>query len=269
MPLVKPYLVAQALMLILASALSTPCPAGGEIIFGGVPNIPPLSYDDQGRAKGFFTEVFLATAQRAGFPATIRLYPFKRLNKYLQTGKVDGTVAIYYTKAREAYLVYSKRPVLSSRTLVFVKKGKGFAFSSIRDLYKKKMGVVAGWHLNNTELDKAIEEGKIRADEANNYDQNLIKLMRGRLDGFIATEHVTWYHANSLGIAENLVALENQVSKIKAFFAISKYAEQISDPFKFMEKMNAAFNEIVWDGTYETILKKHGMVTPPSAKYQR
>ena len=65
------------------------------------------------------------------------------------------------------------------------------------------------------------------------------KLMSERIDCLIATEQLTWYHANELGIATNPAALETPIAAISVFFAISRYTKNIADPQAFMKDMNA------------------------------
>lgn len=248
-------------MLLMLLGVSKYCLADNLMVFGGVPNIPPLSFVQEGSAKGFFPDVLSETGKRAGLEIIIVLYPFKRLNRYLQLGELDGTISIFHKKEREGYLLYSKYPVLVSRTLVFVKKGKEFTFRSISDLYGKKFGAIAGWSLNNLELERAVKEKKIFIDEAERHDQNLHKLMLNRFDGLIATEHLTWYHANQLGVAESVAALETQVAENRTFFAVSKHTHRIKDHKRIMERMESALNEIVLDGTYETFLMKYQLTS--------
>ena len=146
-------------VLLAIFGVPNPCSADDAIVFGGVADVPPMSFEENGVAKGIFSDIFLEVARRIGWNATIRLYPFKRLDAYLRSGEVDGNTAAAYAKEREDYLVFSKSPVFISRSRVFVKKGKEFPFNGIRDLFGKKVGVMAGWPQNNPELAQAIAGG--------------------------------------------------------------------------------------------------------------
>lgn len=244
-------------IIVMMIGMSQPCLAEKTFVFCSVPDIPPLSFEEDGIVKGFFLDVFREVARRAGFEITLTLYPLKRLEVYLQSGEVDGAIAMVHTKEREEYLVYSPLPIMVSRLLVFVKKGREFPFTSINDLKGKKIGVIRGWKTENLELEQAIREGTIQVEEVAHYDQNLKKLMVERIDCFISTEQLTWYYANELGVAKDLVALETPIAEHSVFPAISKYAKNIVDPQEFIQKMNTALDEVLSDGTYEQLQKQY------------
>jgi polar amino acid transport system substrate-binding protein len=225
--------------------------------FGGVSDIAPMAYMEEGVIKGYFPDIFSEIAHRAGFRAKIDLFSFKRANLYLKEGEIDGMISIFYKKEREDYLVYCKSPLLVSRTLVFVKKNKAFPYKSIKDLYGKIVGMPSGWMVGNSEINQAVKDGKIYADEATRYDQNLKKLMSDRIDCFIGTEHLAWYHAHQLGIAENIMTTGDQISEINTYIAISKKSRKIANPAQFMTQINAAIDSVITDGTQEEFLKKY------------
>lgn len=249
------------LTVVTITAFSTDCHADTPLVFGGVSNVQPLLYEEDNLARGFFPDIFLEVANRAGFNATVKLFPFKRLRIYLQKGEVDGAISIFYKKEREAYLVYSAAPVLVSRTRAFVKKGNEFPFNTISDLFGKKIGILAGWSVQNTELEQAVKEGKISVDATTHYRGNLKKLIGGRFECLIGTEQVTWYHIHKLGISDQLVMLDNVIAENRTFFAISKHSKNIPDPKRFMEKIDNALNSVLLDGTYNTLQTKHRIKT--------
>lgn len=243
--------------IIAMAGIPTPIPAETIPVIGGFGNVPPLAFEENGVIKGFFFDVYREAAKRVGFDAILELYPTKRLLSNLKTGDIDGVAALSYRNERAAYLVYSTTPVMVSRILVFVKKGKEFPFSSIKDLFGKRIGVIAGWNLNNSELDRAAKEGKVLIDEVTNFDQNLKKLLAARVDCLITTEQLTWYHANALGIAQNIVALDKQVADLRVYFAVSKFTKNITSPEALIERMDAALKEMLSDGTHTRLQKKH------------
>ena len=245
--------------LIIATFLifSTCCYAEKILTFAGVQNIEPLSFEKEGIANGFFPELFIEITKRAGFQARVTLLPFKRLNLYLQKGKINGVISIFYKKERESYLIYSKSPVLISHTRVFVKKGSKLAFNSIRDLFGKKIGMIAGWTVHNKQLKQAIKDNKVYIDATSRYEQNLKKLIRERLDCIIATEQLSWYYINKLGFKGKIVALDNNIAENRTFLAISKRSKNFSNPIQFMKKINMAINSVLSDGTHERLLRKY------------
>ena len=248
-------------VVILIIGMSTPCMAEQAPVFGGVSDILPFSYKENGVAKGFFSDLFLEAAHRAGFKVSLRLFPVKRLWEYLESGKIDGCVTLVPTKAREEYLIFSTSPLLKSYTRVFVKKGREFPFASVNDLVGKKIGILIGWETENKAFNQAIKEGTVQTEEVSQQDLNLKKLMLDRIDCFIGTELLTWYRANDLGIAEHFVSLETPIGEHNVLFAVRKHSKNIANPQAFIEKMSAAIDEVVSDGTSDK-LKKRYKVTP-------
>ncbi len=232
-----------------------------KLRFAGISETPPMAFEEEGIIKGLFPTLFFEIAKRAGFEATVELLPFKRLDKYLQTGIVDGTISIYHKQERESYLMYAKYPSLISYTRIFVRKGEDFPFSSVNDLSRKTVGTIAGWIINNPALDNAIKVGRITVDEATSYEQNIKKLIAKRFDCLIAGEQITWYHANKLGIAQEITLLDKPISESITYIAISKKSQNIPNYELFMENLNQALYSIISDGTYKAIQQQYGVRT--------
>ena len=244
-------------ILAITVGISNPCLAENILNFGSISDSAPLSFNDGGTVKGFLPDVFRETARRAGFDIKLKLFPIKRLEYYLQTGDIDGTVYLLPTESRREYITFSDSPIMTSRTVVFVKKGREFPFDTISDLFGKKIGVVLGWIVTNKAMEQAVQEGKIVVDNAPGHDLNLKKLIAGRVDCVIGTEQATSYHANELGISRDIEVLKTPISEISAFFGISKHTKNIVAPRSFMEDMNEMFNELISDGTYEKIMRQY------------
>ena len=234
-------------VIILIIGMSAPCIAEQAPVFGGVSDILPFSYIENGVVKGFFTDLFLEATDRAGVEVRLRLFPVNRLWEYLKSGKIDGAVTLVHTKARDEYLIFSTSPLFKSYTLVFVKKGREFPFASVNDLVGKKIGILIGWKSENKALEQAINEGTLQTEGVSKQDLNLKKLMLDRIDCFIGTELLTWYHANELGIAEHLVSLETPIAEHNVFIAVRKETKNIADPQGFVEKISAALDEVLAD----------------------
>ncbi|MGD9209619.1 MAG: transporter substrate-binding domain-containing protein [Desulfobacteraceae bacterium] len=258
--LIRPIRAIWAIILLIIG-ISAPCPAEQKPVFGSVANIVPLSYNEDGVVKGLFSDIFLDAAQRAGLEVSLKLYPVKRLDTYLRSGKIDGVVTLIRTKEREKYLTYFTSPIVISRTLVFVKKGREFPFTSVNDLMEKKIGILIGWKTENKAFEQHIKNGTIQNEQVIDQNQNLKKLMKDRIDCFIGTELLTLYRANMLGLAEHIVFLETPIAEHRVFSAISKHAKNIADPQTFIKKMDAALDEIQSDGTYDKLWKRYKVTT--------
>ena len=51
-------------LLVAVLGLSNPSPAENTLVFAGLPDISPLSFEEDGVVKGFFSDVFRETASK-------------------------------------------------------------------------------------------------------------------------------------------------------------------------------------------------------------
>lgn len=239
--------------------------AESSLVFGSLENSPPLSYETDDVFHGFFVDVFREVSQRAGFDIRMVLYPVKRMEAYLQAGVIDGVAALIPTALRSEYLVFSRNPVMTSRSLIFVKKGREFPFNDVRDLYGKRLGILLGWEFMNPDIKLAIQAVAIKTDPVTSARHNLRKLMLERIDGFIGTEQLSWYYANLSGVAPAITALETPVATISVYYAVSKHSKSIKEPQTFIRTLDASFKAVVADGTYKKIQQRNKITAPESS----
>lgn len=254
----KKRIVIWGLLIILAGSLS-PVLASEPIVFGSIEKSPPLSYEENGVVKGYFPDMFREIARRAGYEIEIQLFPMKRIVAYLKAGRIDGAVHLIRTQERESFFFYSTTPILTGRSLVFIKKGKTLPFHSLSDLYGKKIGVPLGFKTMGPAFEKAVRQGNVIIEPVSGHEQNLKKLMAGRIDCLVATENITWYHAHRLGITGHIETLEPPLNIISVYFAISKQTNTLKNPQRFMESMNQALDAIIADGTSEKIMISYNL----------
>lgn len=197
-------------------------------------------------------------AKRVGFKAEIKLYPFKRAYDHLVEGEVDGIISIYYRKGREKYMIFSRNTTLIGRVYAFVKKGREFKFDSMEDLYGKKVGINHGWTVDNDEFTKAVREGKILIDDGGKTpEQNLSKLMSGRIDCYISSDDLVQYFARKMEIYGQISFLNKVIWENRTHIAISNRSRNITNKVDFMDRIDRALMDMRTDGTLERIEHKY------------
>lgn len=246
-----PFLV---MMIVLSPSHS---PALEPVLTFAYFNTPPLSYHEDGEARGILVDVFKEAAQRAGFAVELQHYPAKRVLKFLQDGTVDGCIYLYRTQEREEFLYYPNLPLVISRAFVFVLKGSEFPFKHMEDLYGKRMGVLRGWAIYNPELEQEIVSDRIIKEEVQQFEHGLKMLALGRIDCFLGTEQSTWYTATRLGIHEDIVPLEQVINEIRAFTVLSKAAVTPDVAEEFIQAMDTALEGMYLDGTHRAIQERY------------
>ncbi len=158
---------------------------------------------------------------------------------------------------REEFLIYSELPIHYSTYGVFIKKGSGFVFNTVTDLYGKRMGKVRGFFFSE-EFKRAVRDKKIILEEANNTESNLKKLAAGRIDGFVSNSQMAKFYIKKLGLGEDITEFPTPLVADKPLYiALSKKGKAISDKPGFMKKINAAMKSLKEDGIFKEINDKY------------
>ena len=251
----------QALFLLLSMLLvcSSSVFAAEKQKWAAVEKVPPFTIEEDGKVTGMAIEIFQEVSRRMGFEADIRALPFKRLLHYLKNGTLDGAIQIYYNPEREKFIIYSEVPGYWQAHYVFVKKGNEdkFPTKTLEDLYGKRVAKERGFFVTQ-EFQKAVEEGKIIVDEAQNAQLNLSKLISGRMDCYVSNYHIALYNIRKLGFQGQIVPLSEPLAPKKGtFMAISKKSKNIPNKEEFMKEFSATLKEIHTDGTLERITNKY------------
>ena len=251
------HLVCLIFLFLVFGCLPVNCFGETELVFAGVPNIEPFVISQGDEITGFFPDIFKEVRNRIGFSADLKLYPFKRAYRYLMDGKVDGIISIYYRKEREEYVTFSKIPTLITRINVYVLRGSDFKLTSIEDLYGKRVGIMAGWYLDNREFQQAIADNKFQIDETRTFQAKIMKLLENRVDCFVGSENLVWLTAKNIDVSDRIVKIGDPIAKNYSHLAITKNSKKIPDCTKFMAKIDSALNDIINDGTYRKISIKY------------
>ncbi|MBI9085742.1 MAG: transporter substrate-binding domain-containing protein [Desulfobacterales bacterium] len=236
--------------------LSKSLPAEENLKFVGIDKIEPMSWNAQGEARGFICDIVKEIGRIAGFKSEISLLPFKRALKTLQEGRTDGMISLHYKKGREAFALYPREPLYKTKFCIFVKEGKGFPFSGIKDLYGKRVGKMSGWFLGN-EFDNAVKHGKIVLDETTLLESNIRKIVAGRIDAYLGTYFATSYEIKNLGLKDRIVALPDSIKEESVYMVISRNGNTIKDKTGFLKRLDAAVEFARDEGVMDRLTDKY------------
>lgn len=159
---------------------------------------PPYSYADSGEAKGIYVEIVREIASRMpGYTVSIQPVPWKRGLLQVMNGEAFGIIPPYYRPHERPYISYSD-PILKERlSLVVHERSMTRPREHWPDDYDGfAIGTNAGFSTPLcSKATKAITEGRIRWDNSGTTEQNLLKLNRDRLQGYVndpASIFVEW-----------------------------------------------------------------------------
>jgi polar amino acid transport system substrate-binding protein len=139
-------------------------------------------------------------------------------------------------------------PIASNKWVFFAKKGSGITLGSLEDAKKvEKIG---------TYKDDAAEsfikaEGFTNIDSVVNDDQNVPKLMAGRINLWIVGELQGIHKAKAKGVADQLEKVLD-VKDTQLYIAFSKNTSDAE-----VAKWQAALDAMKADGSYDALIMKY------------
>lgn len=209
---------------------------------------PPFNFSDGEKITGLSTEVITEVAKRVGHPTDIEMLPWARAYGLIQNK--DGLIlySMTRTEAREELFKWVG-PVAANKWVLFAKKGSEYTISSLADAKNvRKIG---------TYKDDAAEsylqaEGFGNLESVVNDEQNVLKLMAGRIDLWIVGEFQGIHRAKMKGVDSDKLQKVLDVKDTQLYIAFSKETEDA-----VVAKWQKALDEMKADGTYDTIVKKY------------
>lgn len=244
------------IFIIFMFIISNPANANDELNLLALDNFAPFSWDEAGEVKGVYVDIVKELCYRTGISCNMKGVPWKRVLAQVKKGNTDGGVAGYKNSEREEYAIYLDYPIHHSTFVIFVKRGNEFSFNRIEDLYGKRVGKNRGFRVSD-ELDRAAKENKIYVEEVNSIEQNIKKLLAGRLDAFIASLHEALYIMRNMPDNNMVVSLPKPITTPNPVYLFISKAADMEGKTELINQLNKML-KIMWeDGTIENITKKY------------
>ena len=166
----------------------------------------------------------------------------------LKTGGIDALVGAYLTEERKAFMEFSM-PYMKDPVVIFVAKGKSFAFETWDDLIGKR-GVSTTGDSFGQAFDVFISS-RLDVKRSVTVKENFGKLLLGEADYFIFAEYSGKFEAKKLGFADKIESLKKEVAIENFHFAFSKKANlQV-----LLNKVNKQIMKFINDGTIEKLTR--------------
>jgi ABC-type amino acid transport substrate-binding protein len=236
------------LVMLLAAASAQAEP----ITLFGADNLPPKSWQDDNRPRGYAVDAATEALTRAGYQPVVKLEPWPRAIEDTRAG--NGIITHFSkTPERERLFEFSD-PLVYDRIVVVVRKGREFPFASVKDLAGKRVGVLRGVAYGG---DWTTARKSLTLEEDLDAVARLGKLVRDRLDAAVISSG-----AAGLEIAVHQAGLDSSQFTILAvpilddpnYLAIAKG----SDSARTMAGINAAIATMRGDGAIDRIMGKYG-----------
>jgi len=169
--------------------------------------IPPYTIQEDGEIGGLATELVENVFQKMNVKYSIKIYPFKRALRLVESGDLHGIYIVGKHKKRTAIYHYPKEPLVTTNFIWFIRKeDKGkINFHSFDDLKGKRIGTIIGYALPQDLSEYLARNAEV--EEVAREEQNFKKLMLKRVDLIMSEYHAGKYYADVLGIAGKISPL--------------------------------------------------------------
>lgn len=208
----------------------------------------PFMYSRGGKAAGLYPVLLASAFSRLNATVSIEPKPWLRALREIDLS-LAGVGGIYKTDERVAKYDYSD-PLFAETIVVYYVATHPIAFSSIEDLYGKRVGVIRGWSYGKA-FDDARRDRKLIVEEVNGDRANFLKLAAGRLDALLAIDEA----AKSVladGKFLEIRQAEKPLIVNQAYLAFN----QTQGKRTLLERFNGVLRAMRDDGSYDAIVRE-------------
>jgi len=212
----------------------------------------PYQFKDEidGHLIGISTEIVQAIQKEINNHSKIKIYPWVRGNKILDTHKDTALFSMLRTAQRENKYKWVG-PLDHLQIVFFKKKGSSITLKSIDDARKvHKIGVtksVANYEILNAMGFKNLDVA------GGSDDKNIKKLLKNRIDLWPYVKTAGLYNAKKLGQAGMIVPIEGvELASGDLYIAFNKNTDDT-----IIKKWQNAFNKLLKNGTIAKIKKRY------------
>jgi polar amino acid transport system substrate-binding protein len=182
------YAAIPVLLGALAAAPAAAQPAPQPVTIYVDDAYPPYSYAVNGAASGVYPAVLARIfAGMPGYKVELQPVPWKRGLRLLEQGEGFALAPPYYRPAERPWMDYSA-PIVLESVVVYCNEAVAARTAEPRwpdDYHGLRIGVNMGFLLGGAAFDTARRGGRLTVEEARGTDENLKKLLLGRIDCYM------------------------------------------------------------------------------------
>jgi len=219
---------------------------------------PPYQYIDNGEIKGFSVDVLAAVFNQAGFPQQkkdFQMVPWARGINKLNTQKNTVLFLMARTKSRDSRYKWVG-PLSHNISYIIARHGNKLDISNKKNLEKYTAGAINGDISEGYLMELGFTDKNI--SRTVNSDSLALMLYYGRIDLIVDNwpNFQSTVNSASLNIGDfDVIGIANKDDM--------SYAFSIDTPDWIIERLQAAFNKLVADGTVDAIRRKYRIETEP------
>jgi len=175
-------------------------------------------------------------------------FPWKRAYDYAKSGKWDGSVGWAPTPEHRADF-HMSQPVLTVDKGLFYLNSTPFDWKSIDDLRSWRLGAAAGYSYGES-WDQAVKQGRLKVAEVSLDEQNIKKLIRGRVDVIAMEAAVASYLMPRILTAEEsatVVCHPRLITRTPISLALTRQSDKSP---QLLERFDRGLKKLIESGRY-------------------
>lgn len=219
-------------------------------------NYPPYSYLENGKLKGVYPEILeIVDKNMKEFKIIMKPLPWNRALKMIETGQADYITDVWYRPNERPYVNYSV-PVISEEIIIVSMKGNNKVWPN--DFKDKKIGINRGFAVFTFE-----EKKLIKMEEASSTEDNIKKLINGRIDFYASDKNSFYWDLESILKKKTIKASEiknirvNLIFKKEYGYVGFKKNSKWKSKSKFEKEFNKEITKLKENGTINNIMKTY------------
>ncbi|CTQ56201.1 Bacterial extracellular solute-binding proteins, family 3 [Roseibium album] len=168
-------------------------PAASEIILVQDNSYPPYMSQTDGRPEGIYAVIIKEAQKRLeADELVLEAVPWTRATVLVENGHAQGLVGSYYKPEDRPWIRHWSVSLYDEEVSVFCRSGVARKEWTYPDDYKGLLfGNVAGYRAPGSRFFEMVEKGDIKLEEAQTTEQNLSKLVLGRIDCYVVERLAT------------------------------------------------------------------------------
>jgi len=210
---------------------------------------PPLNYVEKKELKGPSVDIVRAITDRLGAGSKIKVYPWARGYKLLETRKNTVLFSTARTNAREKLFKWVG-PVAEKKIGLFARRDRKIKLKTLIDAEKYLIGVQRG----SVTMQYLEERGFRNFDPSAKSVANLRKLMGGRNDLWFASNSTVAGTCERLDVDVKDLELVLEIENTHIYIAFNK-----ETPDDVIDRWQKAYDDLVNEGVVKKIFQNYNL----------
>lgn len=208
--------------------------------------------------NGLLADITSEAMKRVGYETEIVILPWKRALEMTKKGRYDALLGASYLEERAVDFIY---PTYAWRTYIYFHAMKGsrtWSYKNLKSLCPATVGILIG----SFHRSALLESGCLKIHENSSIHQNILMLMRGRIDLYLAVPEVLHHYIDSKfpEAAGDIITLRPAYVEDKVYLIFPKTLPQSETLAKDYDR---GIELIKADGTYAEIIRRHPLESKP------